>query len=78
MATTQDPNATPGTLKAALVLWMALMAGLLGYSIATADPNAADDHKKSESSESHGEEKPAGDAGHDEPAASPEGEASPH
>lgn len=87
MATTHDSDATPGTLKAALILWMALMAGLLGYSIATADATAADDHGTAESSESHGEEPKEGEGdGHGSPgaaspgspAASPASTESPH
>lgn len=70
MSTTQDPNATPGSLKAALFLWMALMAGLLGYSISTADATAEDDHGTVESSENHGDETPApGESGHGSPSA---------
>jgi len=51
MATPMDPDATPGTLKAALAVWMLAMAGLLGYSIATAEPSADEPHAPSDTTE---------------------------
>ncbi|HEX9695575.1 MAG TPA: hypothetical protein VGB64_04600 [Actinomycetota bacterium] len=57
--TTHDSNATPGPLKVALALWMALMAGLLGYSIATADATSEDAHP-AESVEDNGTGTPTG------------------
>lgn len=62
MTTTDATEKTPGTLKAALIVWMLAMGGLLGYSIATADATAEEDgHAPAESSET----------GHETPAPSP-------
>lgn len=85
MTTTHAEDKTPGTLKAALIVWMLAIGGLLGYSIATTEATAEEDgHAPAESSET-GHETPASNTppGHggasmspSAPAASPTASAS--
>lgn len=52
-------DGTPGTLKAALVLWMLAMAGLLGWSIVNAQPEPIADAGHGAPEASHGTAEPS-------------------